>query len=73
MLETTFPLSEQSKICKNQETNQICSCRLVVVTSQSDITNLNNKIKKYDENLIYYIANYSKTTIYKIQCNTKVG
>jgi len=26
------------------------------VTSRSDITNLNNKIKKYDENLTYYTS-----------------
>jgi len=29
---------------------------LLVVTSWSDITNLNNKIKKYDENPIYYTS-----------------
>ena len=29
---------------------------LGTVTSRSDITNLSNKIKKYDQNLIYYTS-----------------
>jgi len=43
------------------------------VTSRSDITNLSNKIKKYDENLIYYTSLPKNTENFKTFINRKLS
>jgi len=44
-----------------------------LVTSWSDITNLSNKIKKYDENLIYYTSLPKNVGHFKTFINQKLS
>jgi len=46
---------------------------MIYVTSRSDITNLSNKIKKYDENLIYYTSLPKNMRNFKTFINQKLS